>query len=209
MVVLKVGNVRMLKIGLPVLGWSTCSSFTDRANWSLLLLICQFYLGFSLFGWINWCLWIITLVWNMLSKASGAIGILEYPESLKVYCGCLLKCRDCSMVLTVSSSIGMKIFFPCLFVVVGRMCVWETLCETTARVRVRLCFHPDPWQKLFHVSARQFETDLTARKSSIKLIIQEELTKLADEVDDEDEEGDAEKDEAQPASQEVEAWPPR
>ena len=140
MVVLKVGNVRMLKIGLPVLGWSTCSSFTDRANWSLLLLICQFYLGFSLFGWINWCLWIITLVWNMLSKASGAIGILEYPESLKVYCGCLLKCRDCSMVLTVSSSIGMKIFFPCLFVVVGRMCVWETLCETTARVRVRLVF---------------------------------------------------------------------
>lgn len=47
--------------------------------------------------------------------------------------------------------------------------------------------------------------DLTPRKSSIKLMIQEELTKLADEADDdEDGEGDAEKDENQSASQEVE-----
>lgn len=37
-------------------------------------------------------------------------------------------------------------------------------------------------------------------------MIQEELTKLADEADDEDGEGDAEKDEAQAAGQEVEAW---
>lgn len=38
-------------------------------------------------------------------------------------------------------------------------------------------------------------------------MIQEELTKLADEADDEDEEGDAEKDETQSAGQEVQAWP--
>lgn len=37
-------------------------------------------------------------------------------------------------------------------------------------------------------------------------MIQEELTKLADEPDDEDEGGDAEKDETQSAGQEVEAW---
>lgn len=36
-------------------------------------------------------------------------------------------------------------------------------------------------------------------------MIQEELTKLADEADDDDGEGDAEKDETQSASQEVEA----
>lgn len=39
-------------------------------------------------------------------------------------------------------------------------------------------------------------------------MIQEELTKLADEADDEDEEGDAGKDETQSAGQEVAAtWP--
>lgn len=52
--------------------------------------------------------------------------------------------------------------------------------------------------------------DLTPRKSSIKLMIQEELTKLADEADDDDDgdgDGDAEKDENQSAGQEVETWP--
>lgn len=66
---------------------------------------------------------------------------------------------------------------------------------------------PHTWLNLFQFSAQQFDTDLTPRKSSIKLIIQEELTKLADEADDEeDEEGDAEKDETQSTGQEVEAW---
>lgn len=46
--------------------------------------------------------------------------------------------------------------------------------------------------------------DLTPRKASIKIMIQEELTKLADEADDEDEE-DAEKDETQSTAQEVKA----
>ncbi|CAA3004434.1 DNA ligase 1-like isoform X1 [Olea europaea subsp. europaea] len=47
--------------------------------------------------------------------------------------------------------------------------------------------------------AKRFSTDLTHRKSSIKLMIQEELTKLADESDDDEEEGDAKKDGKQPA----------
>ena len=54
-------------------------------------------------------------------------------------------------------------------------------------------------------SAKQFDMDLTPRKASIKLMIQEELTKLADEADDEDGEGDAEKDETRSTAQEVEA----
>uniref|UniRef100_A0A2P2LVQ9 Uncharacterized protein n=1 Tax=Rhizophora mucronata TaxID=61149 RepID=A0A2P2LVQ9_RHIMU len=42
------------------------------------------------------------------------------------------------------------------------------------------------------------------RKASIKVMIQEELTKLADEAE-EDGEGDAEKDETQSADREVQA----
>lgn len=53
-------------------------------------------------------------------------------------------------------------------------------------------------------SAEKFNTDLTPRKSSIKLMIQEELTKLAEEADDEEDgEGDAEKEGNQSFSQEV------
>lgn len=57
------------------------------------------------------------------------------------------------------------------------------------------------------LSAKQFETDLTDRKSSIKLMIQDELTKLADEADDDDdEEEDTDKVEATPpASKKVKA----
>ncbi|KAG6596765.1 Protein DEK, partial [Cucurbita argyrosperma subsp. sororia] len=54
--------------------------------------------------------------------------------------------------------------------------------------------------------AGQFKMDLTAQKSSIKLMIQEELTKLADEAEDEEDgegDADAEKDGKQ-AAQEVE-----
>lgn len=56
----------------------------------------------------------------------------------------------------------------------------------------------------FSLSARQFDTDLSVRKSSIKVMIQEELTKLADEADEEEDGEDAEKDEPQSAG-EVEA----
>lgn len=34
---------------------------------------------------------------------------------------------------------------------------------------------------------KRFDTDLTPRKATLKLMIQDELTKLADEEDDEDE----------------------
>lgn len=55
-------------------------------------------------------------------------------------------------------------------------------------------------------AAKQFNADLAPRKAAIKLMIQDELTKLADEADDEDEEdGDSEKNEAKPGSKEVEA----
>lgn len=56
-------------------------------------------------------------------------------------------------------------------------------------------------------SAKQFDRDLTARKSTIKLIIQDELTKLADadEGDDEEDEGNAEKNEKKPSSAGVKA----
>lgn len=56
--------------------------------------------------------------------------------------------------------------------------------------------------------AKQYDMDLTPRKASIKLMIQEELTKLAAEADDEeedDEEEDAEKDEARSTGQDVKA----
>lgn len=54
------------------------------------------------------------------------------------------------------------------------------------------------------VSAKRFDTDLTPRKASIKLIIQEELTKLADEADDEDED-EPEKTEKQASGKGVKA----
>lgn len=51
-------------------------------------------------------------------------------------------------------------------------------------------------------AAKRFNTELTPRKASIKLMIQDELTKLADEGDQEAE-GDAVKDDRQPSSQGV------
>ena len=41
-----------------------------------------------------------------------------------------------------------------------------------------------------HISAKEFKDDLTPRKSSIKLMIQNELTKLAEVVDEGEEEGE-------------------
>jgi len=51
--------------------------------------------------------------------------------------------------------------------------------------------------KIAHFSAKQFDVDLTPKKSAIKLMIQKELARLAEEADEseEDEEEDAEKDE--------------
>lgn len=51
-----------------------------------------------------------------------------------------------------------------------------------------------------HCSGKQFDTDLTPRKASLKTMIQEELTKLADE-----DEEDSENDETHTSGKEIEA----
>lgn len=54
-------------------------------------------------------------------------------------------------------------------------------------------------------SVKRFNTDLTPRKSDIKLMIQDELTKLADEADDDEEEGDPVTDDKQQSGPAVKA----
>lgn len=77
----------------------------------------------------------------------------------------------------------------------------DAICEILKEVDFNTATFTDILKQL----ARQFSMDLAPRKSSIKLMIQEELTKLADEADDEDDgDADAEKDENQSAGQEVE-----
>lgn len=48
-----------------------------------------------------------------------------------------------------------------------------------------------------HLSAKEFKEDLTPRKSSIKLIIQEELSKLAEEAEEEEEEEEKKEEDAE------------
>lgn len=63
--------------------------------------------------------------------------------------------------------------------------------------------------KILAISAKEYSTDLAARKSTVKLMIQEELTKLADADGDdegeEEDEGNVEKDEKAPSSKGVKA----
>ncbi|XP_022932335.1 glutamic acid-rich protein-like [Cucurbita moschata] len=77
----------------------------------------------------------------------------------------------------------------------------EAICEILKVVDFTTATFTDILKQL----ARQFKTDLTSQKSSIKLMIQEELTKLADEAEEEDgnANADTEKDGKQVA-QEVE-----
>ncbi|KAJ6886429.1 hypothetical protein NC651_026961 [Populus alba x Populus x berolinensis] len=58
----------------------------------------------------------------------------------------------------------------------------DAICEILKKVD----FDTATFTDILKLLARRFDTDLTARKSSIKLVIQAELTKLADEGDDED-----------------------
>ncbi|XP_027341912.1 glutamic acid-rich protein-like isoform X3 [Abrus precatorius] len=76
----------------------------------------------------------------------------------------------------------------------GQLC--DAICEILKEVDFNTATFTDILKKL----AKQFDVDLTPRKASIKLMIQEELTKLAYEADDED----GEKDEAPSTGQEVE-----
>ncbi|XP_044498592.1 protein DEK [Mangifera indica] len=77
----------------------------------------------------------------------------------------------------------------------------DAICEILKEVDFNTATFTDILKQL----AQRFDMDLTPRKSSIKLMIQEELTKLADEAGDEDGEGDTEKGETQSTGQEVEA----
>ncbi|XP_010270234.1 PREDICTED: DNA ligase 1 [Nelumbo nucifera] len=80
----------------------------------------------------------------------------------------------------------------------------DAICEILKEVDFNTATFTDILKQL----ARRFDTDLTSRKSAIKVMIQEELTKLADEAeeneDDEDGEGDADKDDPKPTSHVVE-----
>ncbi|KAL4568626.1 hypothetical protein LXL04_024241 [Taraxacum kok-saghyz] len=60
----------------------------------------------------------------------------------------------------------------------------NAICEILKEVDFNITTFTDILKQL----AKRFSTDLTSRKASIKLMIQEELTKLADEADEEDKE---------------------
>ncbi|KAG6790250.1 hypothetical protein POTOM_006398 [Populus tomentosa] len=81
----------------------------------------------------------------------------------------------------------------------------DELRDAICKILKEVDFNTATFTDILKLLARRFATDLTPRKSSIKLVIQEELTKLADDADEEDGEGDAEKDETQSTGQEVEA----
>ncbi|KAL2455510.1 DEK domain-containing chromatin associated protein [Forsythia ovata] len=78
----------------------------------------------------------------------------------------------------------------------------EELRSATCEILKEVDFNTATFTDILKQLAKRFSTDLTPRKSSIKLMIQEELTKLAGESDDEDK-GDAEKDGKQPAGRSV------
>ncbi|XP_043691228.1 myb-like protein V isoform X5 [Telopea speciosissima] len=79
----------------------------------------------------------------------------------------------------------------------------SAICEILKEVD----FNTATFTDILKLLARRFSMDLTPRKSAIKLLIQEELTKLADEAEDnEDDDGEGDEKEDQPtAGQEVEA----
>ncbi|KAJ8766543.1 hypothetical protein K2173_023790 [Erythroxylum novogranatense] len=81
----------------------------------------------------------------------------------------------------------------------------DAICEIFKEVD----FNTATFTDILKLLARHFDMDLTPRKSAIKVMIQEELTKLADEAEDDDDDdddgGDGEKDKIQSAGQEVEA----
>ncbi|CAI9787776.1 unnamed protein product [Fraxinus pennsylvanica] len=77
----------------------------------------------------------------------------------------------------------------------------NSMCEILKEVDFNTATFTDILKQL----AERFNVDLTPRKSSIKLMIQDELTKLAEEQDDEEDEGDAEKNVEQSSSRGAQA----
>ncbi|TQD86195.1 hypothetical protein C1H46_028271 [Malus baccata] len=78
----------------------------------------------------------------------------------------------------------------------------DNLRDAICQILKQVDFNTATFTDILKLLAGQFDADLSLRKSAIKLMIQEELTKLADEADEEDEEGDPEKDETQTAKEE-------
>ncbi|KAK4363921.1 hypothetical protein RND71_015279 [Anisodus tanguticus] len=76
----------------------------------------------------------------------------------------------------------------------------SAICEVLKEVD----FNTATFSDIVKILAERYDTDLTPRKSSVKHMIQDELTRLVDEADEEDEEENAEEDEKQPSVQGVE-----
>ncbi|CAL0315924.1 unnamed protein product [Lupinus luteus] len=73
----------------------------------------------------------------------------------------------------------------------------EELHDAICKVLKEVDFNTATFTDILKQLAKQFDVDLTPRKASIKIIIQEELTKLADEADDEDDEDDEDAEDAE------------
>ncbi|KAH6764432.1 hypothetical protein C2S51_015681 [Perilla frutescens var. frutescens] len=84
----------------------------------------------------------------------------------------------------------------------------DELRNSTCKILKEVDFNTATFTDILKLLAKEFKTDLTSRKSTVKLMIQEELTKLADaDVDeaDEEDEGTAKKDEKAPSDVGVKA----
>lgn len=90
----------------------------------------------------------------------------------------------------------------------------EKLKPSDDELRTAICdilkevdFNTATFSDILKQLAKQFNTDMAPKKSLIKLMIQDELTKLAEAADDEEDgdDGDAKKDDAQAAAKDVEA----
>lgn len=77
----------------------------------------------------------------------------------------------------------------------------SAICEVLKEVD----FNTATFTDILNILAKRYDTDLTPRKTSVKNMIQDELTRLADEADEENEEENAEEDEKQPSVRGVEA----
>ncbi|CAM8953005.1 unnamed protein product [Rhodiola kirilowii] len=71
----------------------------------------------------------------------------------------------------------------------------ENLREETCKILKEVDFNTATFTDIVKILAERFKTDLTPRKADIKMMIQEELTKLTDEESEDDEEDTAHKDE--------------
>ncbi|KAG6423868.1 hypothetical protein SASPL_114273 [Salvia splendens] len=82
----------------------------------------------------------------------------------------------------------------------------DDLRNSICKILQKVDFNKATFTDILKLLATEFDTNLAARKSTVKLMIQEELTKLADaDAADEKDEGNAEKDEKAPSGKGVKA----